>query len=395
MRILHTVEFYSPSVGGAQEVVKQISEHLVKRGHEVTVATTKLPHRTSSSINGVRIEEFDISGNAVRGFRGKAARYQQFLLDSHFDVMMNYAAQQWATDLVFPVLDRLNYRRVLAPCGFSGLINPQYASYFAQLPEVLGQYDRLIFHSNSYRDVQFAKQHGLKHYTIIPNGASEEEFREVDATFRQRYDIPDSVPLLLTVGSHTGLKGHRLSIEAFRRARIGRAVLVIIGNKIGRMGCLPECKIRAGCVRLVSLGHKRMLLLNPPRPNVVAAYHAADLFVFGSNIECSPLVLFEAMASKTPFATVGCGNAEEIVNWSHGGILLPTIQRGKGMVDAKPETMARAIEDLIMKPEERLCLAEAGYQAWQERFTWDKISREYERLYQSILGGSENQNASS
>ena len=395
MKILHTVEFYSPSVGGAQEVVKQISEHLVKRRHEVTVATTKLPHRTSSSINGVHIEEFDISGNAVRGFRGETSRYQQFLLDSHFDVMMNYAAQQWATDLVFPILDRLSYRKVLAPCGFSGLLNPQYASYFAHLPEVLRQYDHLIFHSNSYRDVEFARQHGLKHYTIIPNGASEEEFREVDATLRQRYGISINVPLVLTVGSHTGLKGHRLAIEAFRRARIGRAVLVIIGNKIGRMGCLPECKMRAGCVRLVSLGRKRVLLLNPARPDVVAAYHAADLFVFGSNIECSPLVLFEAMASKTPFATVACGNAEEIVNWSHGGILLPTIQRGNGMVDAKPETMAQAIEDLIMKPEERLCLAEAGYQAWQERFTWDKISREYERLYQSILGGSENQNASS
>jgi len=395
MKILHTVEFYSPSVGGAQEVVKQISEHLVKRRHEVTVATTKLPHRTSSSINGVHIEEFDISGNAVRGFRGETSRYQQFLLDSHFDVMMNYAAQQWATDLVFPILDRLSYRKVLAPCGFSGLLNPQYASYFAHLPEVLRQYDHLIFHSNSYRDVEFARQHGLKHYTIIPNGASEEEFREVDATLRQRYGISINVPLVLTVGSHTGLKGHRLAIEAFRRARIGRAVLVIIGNKIGRMGCLPECKMRAGCVRLVSLGRKRVLLLNPARPDVVAAYHAADLFVFGSNIECSPLVLFEAMASKTPFATVACGNAEEIVNWSHGGILLPTIQRGNGMVDAKPETMAQAIEDLIMKPEERLRLTEAGYQAWQERFTWDKISREYERLYQSILGGSENQNASS
>lgn len=36
MKILHTVEFYEPSVGGAQEVIKQISLQLVKRGHEVT-----------------------------------------------------------------------------------------------------------------------------------------------------------------------------------------------------------------------------------------------------------------------------------------------------------------------------------------------------------------------
>jgi len=42
VNILHTVEFYSPSVGGAQEVVRQISELLVKRGHDVTVATMSL-----------------------------------------------------------------------------------------------------------------------------------------------------------------------------------------------------------------------------------------------------------------------------------------------------------------------------------------------------------------
>ena len=54
LKILHTVELYSPSVGGMQEVVKQISERLVKKGHDVTVATTKLSNRKSKIINGVK-----------------------------------------------------------------------------------------------------------------------------------------------------------------------------------------------------------------------------------------------------------------------------------------------------------------------------------------------------
>jgi glycosyltransferase involved in cell wall biosynthesis len=387
MKMLHTVEFYNPSVGGAQEVVKQVSEQLVKRGHVVTVATTKLTERTSHTINGVQIEEFDVAGSAVCGFRGETARYQQFLTDGHFDVMMNYAAQQWATDLVFPVLDRIPYRKVLAPCGFSGLLNTQYAKYFEQLPDIMRRYDHLIFHSDTYRDIEFARKRGISHCTVIPNGASEEEFNHVDSTFRFRHRIPEDVPLLLTVGSHTGAKGHRLTIEAFCRARIGQSVLIIIGNILGGRGCLPECKIRAVWAKLFSFGHKHVLLLNPPRPDVVAAYHAADLFVFGSNIECSPLVLFEAMASKTPFVTVACGNAEEIIDWSHGGILVPTKRRPDGMVDAEPEAMARAIEDLILNPDQRRHLAEAGYQAWQERFTWEKIADRYEKLYQSLLEG--------
>jgi len=384
MRILHTVEFYAPSVGGAQEVVRQISEHLVRRGHEVTVATTKLAVRNSQNLNGVRVEEFAVSGNAACGFAGESMRYQDYLLYSNFDIMLNYAAQQWTADLAFPVLDRLPFRKVLAPCGFSGLLNPQYDRYFAGMSHVMRRYDHLVFHSSTYRDVQFAREHEVSHFAVIPNGASEEEFAQIDPTFRERHHIPEDVPLLITVGSHTGLKGHRLVIEAFRRAHIGRATLVIIGNANWGSGCLPSCRWRALRGNVLSLGHKRVLLLNPPRADVVAAYHTADLFVFGSRVECSPLVLFEAMASRTPYITTACGNAEEITGWCQGGVVLPTRQGDDGMVDAPVESMAHAIEDLIGNPEKRNLLAEAGYEAWRHRFTWEKIVGSYEQLYREL-----------
>src|SRR5439155_1573804 len=109
----------------------------------------------------------------------------------------------------------------------------------------------------------------------------------------------------------TGAKGHAVAMEAFRRAKIGPATLVIIGNTIGSVGCLPKCYLQAKFVALTTLGKKRVLLLNPPRNEVLSAYHAADLFVFGSTIECSPIVLFESAASRTPFVTSDCGNAAE------------------------------------------------------------------------------------
>uniref|UniRef100_UPI00404774C9 hypothetical protein n=1 Tax=Algoriphagus sp. TaxID=1872435 RepID=UPI00404774C9 len=54
MKILHTFGFYFPSVGGAQEVVKQLSGRLAEHGHEVTVATTKLKNRKTLNMNGVK-----------------------------------------------------------------------------------------------------------------------------------------------------------------------------------------------------------------------------------------------------------------------------------------------------------------------------------------------------
>lgn len=129
-----------------------------------------------------------------------------------------------------------------------------------------------------------------------------------------------------------------------------------------------------------------MLILNLPRQDVISAFHAADLFLFGSNIEYSPLVLYEAMASSTPFLTLACGNAAEIVDWSNGGgVLAPTIQKDEGFVDCAPEVFAQIVDGLLA---DRVCLqsmGEAGYVAWQDKFTWEKIATMYENLYLSLI----------
>ncbi len=384
MKILHTVEFYEPSVGGAQEVIKQISLQLVKRGHDVTVATTATTSRRYATGNGVRVEEFAVSGNEVRGFHGDTKRYQEFLLHDSFDVMMNYAAQQWASDLAFSILPRIPYHKVLSPCGFSGLFNPAYGDYFLALPQILKRYHHLIFHSYSYRDIEFAKQHSLTPCSVIPNGAAKYEFDVVDSTFRSRYGIPADIPLLLTVGTHSGIKGHELLIEAFRKARLGPAVLVMVGNP-QQGGCSKSCHLRAARVKVFSLGQRWVLLLDPLREDVVAAFHAADLFVLGSNFECSPIVLFEAMASKTPFVTVECGNAAEVVSWSGGGVVVPTDKLVNGFVRGRLDELVQAIERLMNEPDERMRMAKAGHRAWQERFTWEKLAVEYEKLYESTI----------
>jgi glycosyltransferase involved in cell wall biosynthesis len=424
MNILHTVESYSPSVGGAQEVVKQISERLVQRGHTVTVATSLHSDRHIKNINGVHIEEFDIRGNSVHGIKGEVERYQSFLRQGDFDIMMNYAAQQWATDSVYPVLDELQYKKILIPCGFSGLYWPDYMEYFQQLPDVLRRYDHLVFHANDYRDTNFARQHNIQNRSIIPNGASQSEFEAVNGTFRQRYGISEDEPLLLTVGSHTGVKGHFLAIKSLSLLKAERATLVIIGNVFGKghwwrnfihpllisvrrkqfsltakilkdtllggiapTGCLSNCRAHARWINLWSR-RKRVILLDLPRVEVPAAFHAADLFVFGSNIEYSPIVLYEALASRTPFISLSCGNAAEIAAWSGGGIIAPTIQKDQGFVDGDATTFAGLVDELLADPFRRQMLAEAGYKSWLERFTWEKITLQYEDLYQRLISGN-------
>ena len=386
MRIVHTVEFYHPRTGGSQEVVRQLSELMVQHGHEVTVATTACSDRPQKLINGVRIAEFDCQGNAVRGMTGEIQKYQDFIAGGSFDVVMSYAAQQWATDALFPILDQIPYRKVISPCGFSGLYDPAYKQYFADLPAILAKYQRLIFHSDTYRDIEFCRSNKLANIEVIPNGASAAEFNVVDPTFRSRYGIPANRPMLLTVGSHTAWKGHEEAIAAFVAAKIGAASLVIIGNTNASLGCLPRDHVASKWVRWRSLGRRQVFLLNPPRADVIAAYHAADMFVFPSNIECSPLVLFEALASKTPFIANDVGNSREIAAWSGSGMIIPTHPKPgapPGYCQCDIRTLTAAIEEWLGDKPRRAQMAAAGYEAWRTRFNWEFLATRYEAAYRN------------
>lgn len=390
MKILHTVEFYHPSVGGMQEVVKQLSERLVKLGHDVTVCTTKLSERQGKMINGVKIAEFEISGNFVRGLNGEVKNYEKFLVESDFDVVVNFAAQQWATDISLDVLSKIKAKKVFVPTGFSGLYAKEYTKYFEKMKTWMKEYDMNVFLSDDYRDVNFAKENGIEKRILIPNGAGEDEFLPEDKIdIRKSLGINEKEMLILHVGSHTGVKGHAEAIDIFKKSKIKNATLLIVGNRCGMGGCYVSCHGKANFFNRSPfryLDKKKILVNELSRKETVAAYKSADLFLFPSNIECSPIVLFECMASRTPFLTSDVGNSVEIITWSNSGIILPTKKdiTGYGLSRVRVVESAKILADLVIDHEMRKKMAESGFKIWIEEYSWEKIALKYENLYNKI-----------
>jgi L-malate glycosyltransferase len=392
LKILHTAEFYDPSVGGAQEVVKQLSERMAALGHDVTVATTALPERRNKVINGVKIAEFAISGNTVRGFDGDTKAYQQFLTKSDFDVTMNYAVQQWTTDLFFPIIGQIKGKHVLVPCGFSALYEPSYAEFYRAMPDVLRSYDATVYMSDVYRDITFAREHKVTNTHVIANAAGADEFEQLDPASEQamRDRLGVRGLMILSIGNHTSEKGHREAIMALMRAKLpDGATLVIQGNHYPGSGCYQECRRLAWLANLTTpFTKKRIVLTNLPRPEVVTALKAADLFLFLSNIECSPIVVFEAAAAGLPFIASDVGNCREIAEWTGAGLITAgtaTDQRGKTRADIG--SAVALLEELGRDTAKREAMGRAGRAAWQARFTWEKITQEYLDLYDNIMKG--------
>lgn len=425
MRILFCCQFYAPSVGGVQEVIRQIADRLVTRGHQVTVATTKLSTRDFDTLNGVVIKGFDVKGNWVSGMTGEVREYQEYVLGGNFDVVMIYAAQQWTFDALWPVLDKVAFSKVFVPCGFSGLYEHGYAKYYQEIPGVLRKFDSLIFHASKYRDIDFVREHGIEKFSVIPNGASEVEFDvDADSTFRLRHGIPEQSFLFLTVGSFTGMKGHLELVNAFARMKFSEnqhATLILNGNEVKRLerGVGDISKKFIGLVKIHGLAYalmqvikkmngssasprnvgefinksqanKLVLVSDFPRKELTQAFMAADLFVFASNIEYSPLVLFEAAAAGTPFLTVNVGNAAEIAQWTGAGVMCASEVDTKGYTRVDEEVLAKSMSALMEQKDLLENLGATGKRNWHQQFTWGKVTEQYERLFHQLARGTLN-----
>lgn len=411
MKILHTVESYNPDIGGMAEVVKQLSERLVKLGHQVTVATSKNPQRKKKIINGVHIVEFNITGNLVRGLEGDAKKYENFLLNSKFDIITNFAAQQWATDIMLPLLDKIKAKKVNVPTGFSGLYLSKYKKYFENMKLWIKKYDLNVFLSNNYRDINFARKNKIKNNVLIPNGASAEEFLDYNyLDIKSLFNIHEDNFLILLVGSHVSLKGHKEAIEIFKKAKIKNATLLIVGSEISptskkywvmkiirkilfiflglRGGCGERCRRSAFIFNsspLRLLDNKKIIIKSFQREQTISAYKQADLFLFPSNIECSPIVLFECMASRTPFLVSDVGNSVEINKWSKSGIILPTKKDHEGYSRVNIKKSSRILEIIYSNKKMRNMMAEAGFKIWKKKFTWQKIAERYDLEYKKLI----------
>lgn len=389
-RILLCCEQYPPSVGGVQEVMRQIAERLASRGFEVVVATGAHPRRdTRAVLDGVTVVSFPVTGNRVKGFSGPVQDYQAFLRSERFDAILIKAAQQWTFDGAVDVLPELDARKVFIPCGFSGLHDPRYAAYFTQMPDWLRLFDALVFYADGYQDIAFARAHGLTALHLIPNGVDEREFADIEEHgVRAQLGIPADDDLLLSVGSMIAAKGHWEALAAFAQARLDRpATLVLNGNTphTGFVGTSKRLLKHAAAgrwpiawmaSRVSRLPGKRVITTDLPRERLLRLYKSADLFVFASHVEYSPLVLFEAAAAATPFVASNAGNSREIAAWTGAGTIVDQVAADGRTPDAT--AFARAIEAAL---HDRQALRAAGARGREavlrDGFTWGRIVDEY------------------
>ncbi len=393
-RVLLCCEHYPPSVGGVQEVMRQIAERLAADGVDVTVATSTHSERPTDTVrNGVRVVSFAVTGNWTKSIKGPIEEYRSFLRQGDFDAILIKAAQQWTFDAAVKVIPELRGRKLFIPCGFSELHNPNYANYFKQMPEWLRLFDGLIFYANDYQDIAFARKNNLSTIHLIPNGVDEREFLTTnDNKIRERLGIDPEHNLILTVGSKVISKGHWEIIQAFAAMKTQQSTTLVINanepkSPFSRQAARQIKNIINGkwplswIATLINRqrGRKRVLIVDLPRKDLVDLYKSANLFVLASHVEYSPLVLFEANAAGTPFLSSPAGNSVEICGWTKGGKVIHAASQQATIL--KVPDLAIELERAMDDTSQLKQIGEAGrFAIFNKGFTWAEITKTYHNL---------------
>ncbi|MDB4950491.1 MAG: glycogen synthase [Gemmatimonadetes bacterium] len=225
---------------------------------------------------------------------------------------------------------------------------------------------------------------------VIHNGIDPDEYRpRLDPERLRSMGVDPELPIVLFVGRITRQKGILHLVRAIPHLRAGVQVVLCAGapdtDEIAAemTELVAEAKRAAAC-DVVWIAE--ML----PKPDVIALYSHAAVFVCPSVYEPFGIINLEAMACETPVVASAVGGIPEIVVPGETGILVPLRTEGGGSVEpADPaefsRALAAAVNELLDAPERRSAMGKAARARVLAAFSWRAIAAETLELYRELL----------
>ena len=232
--------------------------------------------------------------------------------------------------------------------------------------------DRIIACSDFVRQSHIRKYHLPKRKLFtIKNGIVSERFQnnKKSGYLQQTFGIPQDKLVVGTVGALIEQKGHEYLLDAAQRILLKQpdTYFLIVGDG----------KRRA---ELEALSHKNQLknrvIFTGLRQDIPEILNAIDVFVLSSLWEGLPIVILEAMSSKTcVIATDVGGNSEAIIDGQTGFLVPP-----RDSVSLAEKTLL-VLQNVALRTE----LANRAYKFFQRNFTAQQMVQATEALYQECI----------
>lgn len=192
-----------------------------------------------------------------------------------------------------------------------------------------------------------------------------------DWSLHEEFDIPDTVPVVGTIGNINPAKGHEYLIEAFAAVE-GPAHLIVVGK---RLDSQQEYYARLQS-RLRELDIEARVTFTGWRSDIPRLLDAFDVFVLASVTEACPIVVLEAMAMQCPIVATDVGGVrEQIPSSDHGWVVPPE----------DSQSLSEAIEAALTATDTDTRVTNARAHV-EELFSLEACVTAHEEIYRSLAG---------
>jgi len=374
MRIVQVAPWFHPHLGGVETHVRALAAELARRGHEVTVMTTRHDVSLSATeqIDGCTVQRLKPIGvwfqtPIVPATKGALTGLRADVVHAHSPPpLTGYYAAKASRRAGMPFVITYHCDIELRVPG-GGLIEAIYRRTLGA--STIRRADRVIMTTHSYA----ATSRMVWRYnpSVIPNFVDVDRFHPNGRGERVRlmHAIPAGEAVVLAVCRIVPHKGLEHFVEA--AGRVDGARFVIAGGG----PYLPALRQLAG-----SLGVAGRVVFAGRVPNEELSdyYDACDVFVVPSvsRLEAFSIVALEAMACGKPVVVSDIPGVREVITDGNEGMLADAMN---------PEDLAEKIRALLANDRVRRAMGERARRAVEERFSLPKVVDGIEAVYHDAL----------
>lgn len=277
---------YPFHVGGSETVIKNVSEELAKRGHDVHVYGCDAS--SDKNIGGVFISKCSIN-NLLE------------ILKKH-DKIIVYSDSFLLLNNTLKCQSILGKKITLFPVGMNACLKDSGLKNLLLSNKNLVNF---VCHSKNYDDANFLMANDIS-FQVIPNGVCSKEFSKSN----KQYDQKDNFNILCVANTFPK-KGHEELLKVCNLISKYKNIVLNI--------CCHETKWQVGKnlqrilqLKSNSLSYKVNWHINLPRQGIIDQYYNNDLFLLCSLKEVAPVCILESCAAGLPWVSFDVGNVSEL-----------------------------------------------------------------------------------
>ncbi len=367
--------------GGVETFVWELSRHLARRGHQVTIVGGV--GRVSREVPGVEVLRFPfIDRMTLRAIKPLRRHFELTKLLERLSLMPS-AVPTMLTRRPDIVHLHKPYDFAVGPLAHAGGARVLYHGHgedFYPFDQPLSRTADTMLSCSGYNAATIRARYRTRPEVVF-NGFDQELFhpQPPDPEDRARW-LQDDEQAIVVVGRMQPWKGIQYAIEALQLLVPQRKVRLLIGGEGSYRSALEQLVARLGLEDHVTF------LGNVPH-TLMPRLFAAAAIVLGTSFasETFGMALCEALGCERPVIASDWAGFQEVVLRGETGLVVPA---------QNPAALAQAIAHLLDNPGLAHSLAAQGRQHVLRQFTWeavtDRVEAAYERLVAPGAAGQRN-----